>query len=123
MRRFYWFIVVVLVAVLAGVTFYLYTKGQTIEEVVELAARGGEIKLREEMRPVEDGPRVLVFAFDGIGANEFYRALGGSATPRLRSLLGEGGKDGLFERLAILREVRAAAEICAPGKPFVLPDL
>ena len=30
---------------------------------------------------------------------------------------------GLFERFAILREVRAAAEICAPGKPFVLPDL
>lgn len=30
---------------------------------------------------------------------------------------------GLFERLAILREVRRAADICAPGKPFVLPDL
>ncbi len=30
---------------------------------------------------------------------------------------------GLFERLAILREVRSAAETCAPGKPFELPDL
>jgi hypothetical protein len=30
---------------------------------------------------------------------------------------------GLFERLAILREFRQAAELCAPGKPFVLPDL
>lgn len=83
-------------AIIAGGVFYLYKSSRTVQEVAELAARGGEFQLREELRPNKGGARVLVFAFDGIGAEQFYTAIRDGATPRLQSLLGKAGQEGVF---------------------------
>src|SRR5688572_25460887 len=83
--------------VLAGVAFYLYRSRETAREVAELTARGGEFQLREVMRPVKEGARALIFAFDGIGADQFYGAIDSGNTPHLRALLGDRKPDGVFE--------------------------
>ena len=83
--------------VLAGVAFYLYRSRETAKEVVELTVRGGEFQLREVMRPVKEGARALIFAFDGIGADQFYGTIDSGKTPHLQALLGDRKPDGVYE--------------------------
>lgn len=71
--------------------------GSTLDTAAELIADGGERVLREPMRPVTDGPRVLVLAFDGVGEYVLRRVLSGGRMPRLGAFLGPGGTTGALE--------------------------
>lgn len=95
-RRWLMIAAVAAAVTVAAILFYVYRTSETAREVVELAAHNGEMQLREELRPLAGGARVLVFAFDGIGANELYKAIRQGGTPRLQSVLGAEGKDGVY---------------------------
>ena len=97
-KRSRWLVVFVVAAIIiVGGVFYLLKSGATVQEIAELATQGGEFPLREPMRPSREGNRVLIFAFDGIGADQFYRAIDDGKTPRLLGLLGSGRPGGIFE--------------------------
>ncbi|MFY0523833.1 alkaline phosphatase family protein [Archangium gephyra] len=70
---------------------------ETLKESVELAATGGDRVLREPMRPLTPGPRVLLFALDGVGANEFHQAVREHASGSIHTLLGPKRGEHLFE--------------------------
>ena len=70
---------------------------ETLKESVELAATGGDRVLREPMRPLTPGPRVLLFALDGVGANEFHQAVREHASGSIHALLGPERGEHLFE--------------------------
>jgi type I phosphodiesterase/nucleotide pyrophosphatase len=55
--------------------------------------QGGEKQVRNHPRPVEPGPYVLVFGFDGAGYNQLMEAIGSGSAPNLQGMLGtkEGG--------------------------------
>lgn len=59
-----------------------------VGEAGELATMGRERTLRKPMRPVRGETRVLVFALDGVGRDDFHRALREERLPALASLLG-----------------------------------
>lgn len=76
-----------LVAIAGGL---LYLFGVSLEDAVDLAAGGSLEELRSPMRPARPGgPRVLIFALDGVGAGEFRDALRGGGMPRVAALVGE----------------------------------
>jgi hypothetical protein len=85
------------VLIVIGLAVLLFKLKPTIKEIGELAAQGGEQKLRQELRPLTGGPRVLIFAFDGIGANELYNAIRNGKVPHIKSLLGKELGRGEFE--------------------------
>lgn len=62
-----------------------------------MAATGGERILREPMRPPAGGPRVLVFALDGVGDDELMAAIRAGRTPALASVLGAPTGERTFE--------------------------
>lgn len=92
--------VLLLVGVAAG-TWWLLRAGpptpETLEEALELAATGGDRVLREPMRPLTPGPRVLLFALDGVGANEFRQAVREHPSGAIHALLGPERGEQLFE--------------------------
>ncbi|MGH7960739.1 MAG: alkaline phosphatase family protein, partial [Candidatus Binatia bacterium] len=66
-------------------------------EAIELVTQGGEKPLRnKELPPPGPGPRVLLFALDGVGYDEFMQALRSGQFSHLQALLGTEKKDGLF---------------------------
>jgi hypothetical protein len=69
-----------------------------VAEVVGLAASGGEKQLREPMRAAGTGPRVLVFALDGVGDEALLAAIEGGHMPRVAAFLGAAAGERLFER-------------------------
>ena len=82
-----------LAAVGAGV-WYL-NKKVPIAELLQLTAQGGDRILRDPMRPVRGGVRVVLFALDGVGNDEFHRAVRDGAAPKIADLLGaEPGGEG-----------------------------
>ncbi len=82
----------------------------TIGRVGELFVSGGETVLRDPLRPVRGGPRVLVVALDGVGEARLREALAAGDMPRLAALLGPPAGDNLWTH---------AVE--APGVLSVLP--
>ena len=72
----------------AGSGVWFLQKAVPITEMLELAAQGGDRVLREPMRPVRGGTRVLLFALDGVGDDEFHRAVRDGAAPNIAALLG-----------------------------------
>ncbi len=74
-------------AVVGAGAFYLRT-GVPVAAVLELAAQGGERVLRDPMRPVRGGTRVVIFGLDGVGDDEFRRALGAGDAPNIAALFG-----------------------------------
>lgn len=70
---------------------------ETLEEAAELAATGGDRVLREPMRPLTPGPRVLLFALDGVGSSEFRQAVREHPSGAIHSLLGPERGEHLFE--------------------------
>jgi hypothetical protein len=56
------------------------------------------VQLHEEMRPArESGPRVIVFALDGVGAEDFREAVASGAMPNLGAIMGDApDDDGVF---------------------------
>ncbi|MBC7933518.1 MAG: alkaline phosphatase family protein [Rubrivivax sp.] len=95
---------------------YLIRSSATVSEIAELATQGGEQKLREEMRPLRPGARVLVFALDGVGADELQEGIRSGKAPRIQSVLGAEVGAGVFahgyaapEALSILPSTTMAA--------------
>ena len=60
----------------------------SVGEVAEIMTGGGERTLREPLRPITPGPRVLVLALDGVGDAVLRDALRDGAMPRLAALVG-----------------------------------
>jgi hypothetical protein len=57
----------------------------------------GEQSLRPLPSAPPTGPRVIVFALDGVGYNQMAEAIQTGKTPHINALLGEKHRDGLFE--------------------------
>jgi hypothetical protein len=80
-----------------GVLAVLRRAGVDLAAVTDLATAGGEKVLREPMRPTRGGSRVVVFALDGVGADELRDAVAGGGAPTIAALLGApSGDDGLY---------------------------
>lgn len=83
---------------LLGVAGVLLYTGTPPMEITTLLASDAVVQLRPQMRAARpDGPRVLVIALDGVGAQEFRDALRAGGMPRVAALLGaeldrEGGR-------------------------------
>ena len=59
---------------------------------------GGEKQVKQHLRPVEPGPYVLVFGFDGAGYDQLMEAIQSGNAPNLHELLGKKlGDDGVYE--------------------------
>jgi hypothetical protein len=89
-----WIIIVLLIA---GGAFYLWKSNTPVGELVEMAADNGDRKLRDEIRPAQGGTRLLVFAFDGVGADELEKAIESGRASRIAKLLGTKEGGGLFK--------------------------
>ncbi|HYO69403.1 MAG TPA: alkaline phosphatase family protein [Archangium sp.] len=85
----------------AAGTWWLLRPGpptvETLKESLELAATGGDLVLREPMRPLIPGPRVLLFALDGVGVHEFRQAVREHASGSIHALLGPERGEHLYE--------------------------
>ena len=55
----------------------------------KLLFSGGEKQVKQHLRPVEPGPYVLVFAFDGAGYNQLMDAIESGKAPNLHAMLGK----------------------------------
>ena len=64
---------------------------------VKLLLSGGEKQVKHHLRPVEPGPYVLVFAFDGVGYNQLMEALNSGKAPAMAAMLGKSEGGGLYE--------------------------
>lgn len=69
-----------------------------VEEALEMASMGGQRPLREPLRPIRGGTRVLVFALDGVGWDDLASALDAGAMPNVAGLTGRALGNGTFER-------------------------
>ena len=81
-----------------------------VGEVLELAAQGGDRVLRDPMRPVRGGTRVVIFALDGVGDDEFHRAVRDGDAPHIAKLLGTEPGGGYVHGYAV------------PGALSILPS-
>lgn len=106
-RRGRWIIAGAVFLAAAGLIIYLIKSGSTVKELAELASQGGERELREPFREPAEGPRILIFALDGIGKNEFDQAILSGKTPSITGLLGSPAGEGLFEHGYTARDVVA----------------
>ena len=64
---------------------------------VKLLLSGGEKQVKHHLRPVEPGPYVLVFAFDGAGYNQLMEAINSGKAPAMAAMLGKSEGGGLYE--------------------------
>ncbi len=80
-----------------GGGLYLVIRKAPVRDIVELAAHGGSRELRSPMRTARAQERVLVFALDGVGYEEFHEAVRSGKTPRIGDLLGREVNSETFE--------------------------
>ena len=80
----------------AGSGVWYLQKEVPVAELLELAAQGGDRVLRDPMRPVRGGTRVVLFALDGVGNDEFHRAVRDGAAPNIARLLGAEAGGGEY---------------------------
>ena len=91
-RKWIW---VALGLAVAGPGVWYLNKKVPIAELLQLAAQGGDRVLRDPMRPVRGGVRVVLFALDGVGDDEFQKAVREGSAPNIAELLGAGqGAEG-----------------------------
>jgi hypothetical protein len=92
-RRWPWLLggTLLLLGVAAGI--WLAVTGNPPGQLLELLGRGGDTKLRDPMRPPRGGPRVIILAFDGVGADELHRTLSTGGMPSLSAALGRAGSE------------------------------
>ncbi len=64
---------------------------------VKLLVNGGEKQVKREPRPVEPGPYVLIFAFDGAGDDQLMAAINSGKAPAMAGMLGKDEGGGLYE--------------------------
>jgi len=107
-----WTLALVVLALLAGAVLALLM-GRTSGELAELVAEGSHKTLREPMRPARGAPRVLVFALDGVGADELEAVIRGGRARNLAHLLGKPrrGEPGVYRHA-----------YAAPGVLSILPS-
>src|SRR5258708_24196360 len=55
----------------------------------KLLFSGGEKQVKQHLRPVEPGPYVLVFGFDGAGYDQLMEAIRSGNAPNLHAMLGK----------------------------------
>ncbi len=60
----------------------------------KLLLTGGEKQVKHHLRPVEPGPYVIVFGFDGAGYDQLNEAIESGNAPNLHALLGKKQKQG-----------------------------
>ncbi|MBA4158491.1 MAG: alkaline phosphatase family protein [Gemmatimonadetes bacterium] len=89
-----WIIVGITVLVISAVAFFVIS--DTAGEVAKLAAEGGEVQLREPLRPLRGGARVLLIALDGVGDEKLREAARTGLMPHVASLLGADQGGGLY---------------------------
>ncbi|OZC03633.1 alkaline phosphatase family protein [Rubricoccus marinus] len=70
------------------------TRPGTLDEVGELFTEGSEEILRDTLRTARGGPRVLVLALDGVGADVMTDALEAGDLPALSALFGASAASG-----------------------------
>ncbi|CAN5790404.1 hypothetical protein BH23GEM10_BH23GEM10_13420 [soil metagenome] len=93
-------------AVVVGVAVYvLRSPGSSLDEVVELAADAGARVLNEPMRAARGGPRVLVFALDGVGHDDLLGAIARGETPNIAAVFGAATGNGSFENAYAVPDV------------------
>ncbi len=63
---------------------------------LKLFAQGGEIKMRDELRPIRGTTRVLVLAFDGVSDEILRTAISDGTMPRLAQFLGPVSQDNVY---------------------------
>lgn len=80
----------------AGAGVWYLQKEVPLTEILQLAAQGGDRVLRDPMRPVRGGIRVVLFALDGVGDDEFHRAVQGGVAPNIAELLGAKAGGGEY---------------------------
>jgi hypothetical protein len=95
-RKFLWLIGIVLLLGAVGVLTYLF-RSHTAGEVLDLATKGGFKELREPMRPIRGGTRVLLIALDGVGDDKLREVLRKGRMPRLARILGAEREEGVYE--------------------------
>jgi hypothetical protein len=94
-RRWPWMVGAAALLVV-GVLAYLLVARPPAAELLGIVAGGGERVLREPMRPPGGGPRVLVFALDGVGDEELLDAIRQGGAPAMARLLGPEEEPRLF---------------------------
>jgi hypothetical protein len=115
----------VLLALLVVAAGFLYFKGGTAREAIDMALKGGQKELRDPMRPIRGSHRVLLIALDGVGDDKLREVLRNGRMPRLAQLLGQEGENGLHanayavpEAMSILPSTTMAAWASVfTGKP------
>ncbi len=95
-RAVWWAAAAVTVVLGAAGAAYLLWRMPIARQTVDLAVAGGERELREPMRPLTPGPRVLLFGFDGVGADELRQVLNERRAERIQALLGEEQGGGVY---------------------------
>ncbi|HSJ06969.1 MAG TPA: alkaline phosphatase family protein [Longimicrobiales bacterium] len=85
-----------LAAAAAGVAVYLAVSDTPASDIIGLAAGGGHRELNEPMRPAGTGPRVIIFALDGVGHDELVGAVREGRARRMAALLGAPAGEGVY---------------------------
>ena len=93
-KRLFW-LVAILGSIAAAVVAYKKYVKVPPQEVAELVTSSGVRRLRQALRPMTGGARVLVFALDGVGRDQFNEAVQTDAAKNVRQLLGVGS-DGTW---------------------------
>lgn len=69
---------------------------------VKLLLSGGEKQVKHHLHPLEPGPYVLVFAFDGVGYGQLMQAVNTGKIPTMAAMLGKSEGDGVYEHAYIV---------------------
>jgi arylsulfatase A-like enzyme len=75
-----------------------------VSEQIEYVIEGEQKELREPMRPARGAPRVLIFALDGVGRDEFELAVDQGRMPTVAKLLGQKAGPDTYEHAYMARD-------------------
>ena len=110
--RWLWLLLGVIVVIAGGAWILLRHSALPVAEVAKLVGAGGEKLLRDPMRPARGTTRVLIFALDGVGADELMLAIRQDGAPNMAGILGaSSGGTGVY-----------AHAYAVPGVLSILPS-
>ncbi|MBF6567674.1 MAG: alkaline phosphatase family protein [Candidatus Binataceae bacterium] len=99
------------VALLVIVPLLLFACGPAAQVVLQ----GGEKPLQVKQNPVQAGPRVIVFALDGAGYNQFMDAVHSGKAPNIQRLFGRDLRGGVFAHAYSVPDTLAVLPTTLPG--------